>query len=269
MLRSHAMNQSRTSWPRVVFVCLLLLVALPGGSPARAALPTIRRGRGRALADRPEPASAVNASPHAVDDNLPAFTGSGFQKLYVLDNDTDPDNDILFLTNAGSPSHGNATCCAGSGDFQAIDYIPAPGFVGTDTFSYNMTDNHGGHDVGVVTVTVAATCVVSGRIAIYAAPYDQLRLTVNPNGGGPTGPNAGTCSHAPGLAIEDGVVEVGNSIYSHPFDEGVTFFINNTQLLPDLPMAVTHHSPAPGPAMKGGLNGHLSYFRLPSSYTLR
>src|SRR5258705_220903 len=43
---------------------------------------------------------------------------SGSVSLSSTYNFTDPDNDILFLTNAGPPSHGNATCCAGSGDFQ-------------------------------------------------------------------------------------------------------------------------------------------------------
>ncbi|MEP7357578.1 MAG: Ig-like domain-containing protein [Anaerolineales bacterium] len=269
MFDTHGTKTSKTEWPRVMVVCCLVIVALAGGSPARAAAPVIRRSRGRPQSSQPEAAAEVNSSPHAVDDNLPVISNSGFQKLFVIDNDTDPDNDVLLLTHVGTPLHGNATCCQGSGDFQAIDYIPAPGFTGTDHFDYTITDGNGGHDVGVVTVTVAATGQVSGRWALYAAPDDRLLMYVNPNGGGPSGPNLGTCNHSPGLAIEDTQVQPGNSFYTHAFDEGVTLWVNNTQVLPVLPMAVTHHSLASGPVTMAGLNVSLAYYGVPSAYTLR
>ncbi|PVM89853.1 autotransporter outer membrane beta-barrel domain-containing protein [Caulobacter radicis] len=66
------------------------------------------------------------------------------------------------VTIATAPSHGTATL-VGAGPTATFDYVPTPGFSGTDTFTYTG-DNAGGSSApATVTVTVTApTLVVAG-----------------------------------------------------------------------------------------------------------
>ena len=73
----------------------------------------------------------------------------------VLANDTDPDGDALEVTAVTTPTNGTAFINAGG----TVTYTPAPGVVGVDTFTYSITDNDGGEDSALVTVTVVAPAV--------------------------------------------------------------------------------------------------------------
>jgi hypothetical protein len=251
-------------------VLILCLVAAAG--TARAYPPPAPRAPAHLAAVRVshlQSPARPSAAPVAVDDSLVAFTDEDYQKLFVLDNDTDSDGDPIYLYDVSFASHGSAACCTGSGDFYAVDYKPFAGFSGTDTFTYTVTDGNGGFDTAAVTVTVAPSGQVSGRHAIYGGVNDRLRLVVTPNGGAPASPNGGVCNGSPGLAIEDGVLAVGNATYFNPFDLGVTIWINGVQLPPQLPMSATHHNLASGPHAMAGFNVGLAYFAVPGSNTLR
>ncbi|MEM9303869.1 MAG: Ig-like domain-containing protein, partial [Pseudomonadota bacterium] len=64
----------------------------------------------------------------------------------VLANDS---GEGLFLGSAGAPSNGTTSIVDG-----AIRYAPAAGFVGTDSFTYEVGDANGQEGSGTVTVTV-------------------------------------------------------------------------------------------------------------------
>ncbi len=90
----------------------------------------------------------VNVDPLVVPDQF-SVAEDGVIVFDVLENDTDGDNDPLTITNPGTPSNGTVELLSNGN----IRYTPAPGFNGTDSFTYAVTD--GTVEVtGQVTVTV-------------------------------------------------------------------------------------------------------------------
>ncbi len=92
-------------------------------------------------------AAADNTAPDAVDDSM---VTAGTTVVGVLANDTDPDGDALVLTGVSDPPHGTATMQAGG----TVTYAPDPGFGGSDAFTYDIADPHGGTDRATVVVTI-------------------------------------------------------------------------------------------------------------------
>ncbi|MCI0378569.1 MAG: Ig-like domain-containing protein [Gemmataceae bacterium] len=93
--------------------------------------------------------SVTNENPIAVDDS---FT-SGHDQLiigYLLDNDTDGDEDSLTVVDHSNPAHGVVTV-ESSGSF---NYTPVGGYVGADQFSYTISD---GVATSSATVTLTLT----------------------------------------------------------------------------------------------------------------
>jgi len=70
----------------------------------------------------------------------------------VLDNDSDGDGDALTIASIGHPQHGTAIAV----DTQIL-YSPENGFVGVDSFTYGISDGHGGSASAGVTVEVILT----------------------------------------------------------------------------------------------------------------
>ena len=95
--------------------------------------------------------TCVNDAPIAVDDAFNILENSAPTGLFVLNNDTDPEDDTLSLVSVTSPNHGGAASISGD----AIIYTPATDFFGTETFSYTVSDGHGGADTGTVSIDVA------------------------------------------------------------------------------------------------------------------
>jgi hypothetical protein len=71
-------------------------------------------------------------------------------RVLVLANDSDPDGDALTITRATDPPRGTVTVDRGV----SITYRPDHNFVGTDTFTYEISDGKGGVAVAQVTITV-------------------------------------------------------------------------------------------------------------------
>jgi Ca2+-binding RTX toxin-like protein len=91
----------------------------------------------------------INVSPIANDDS--ATTSAGNPVTFAVDgNDSDPDGDIVGFSIDAPPSNGTAIFNADN----TVTYVPEAGFVGVDTFTYEVTDNDGGVDLATVTVTV-------------------------------------------------------------------------------------------------------------------
>ena len=92
----------------------------------------------------------INRAPSAQNE---AFSiNSGETALFdVLANDSDPDQDPLKITSVTLPAHGIASVSGGK-----ISYTSAPGFVGSDNFSYTIADDKGATSTAQVTVTIKA-----------------------------------------------------------------------------------------------------------------
>ena len=70
----------------------------------------------------------------------------------VTANDTDQENNNLTVSSVTQPAHGTASVSNAS----SVTYAPVSGFVGQDSFTYNISDGNGGTATGTVTVTVNA-----------------------------------------------------------------------------------------------------------------
>ena len=73
----------------------------------------------------------------------------------VLTNDTDPDGDTPRVIMFNNPQHGTLTNGASDGSFT---YVPDDGYLGTDTFNYQISDGTGQpqYATGTITITVIA-----------------------------------------------------------------------------------------------------------------
>ena len=90
-----------------------------------------------------------NRAPDAVDDHKTTAPDTAVD-VDVLQNDSDPDGDPIAVTTLNMPSNG-AVVNNGDG---TITYTPDPGFIGTDSFTYTITDFNNGIDTATVTVKV-------------------------------------------------------------------------------------------------------------------
>lgn len=96
----------------------------------------------------PQPV-APNRAPVAVNDAA-TTTSDATAMVLVLANDTDLDSDPLIVTAAGPAANG--TVVVGFGGIVA--YTPVPGYAGSDSFAYTVSDDKGGSATGTVSVAV-------------------------------------------------------------------------------------------------------------------
>jgi hypothetical protein len=89
-----------------------------------------------------------NAAPVAADDAAETQTGSAVA-IDVLANDVDPDGDPLTVAAVTQGANG-----AVSNDGSGVTYAPNAGFVGTDQFTYTVSDGQGGEATATVSVNV-------------------------------------------------------------------------------------------------------------------
>jgi large repetitive protein len=69
----------------------------------------------------------------------------------VLANASDADNDTLRVSPITRPANGTLTL-TNDGSFV---YVPRPGFTGSDSFTFNVTDGQGGYAQGVAFITIS------------------------------------------------------------------------------------------------------------------
>ena len=88
--------------------------------------------------------TSVNDPPNAVADSKTVAEDSGATTIDVLANDTDADTtDTLTITGTSNPAHGTVVV---AGDGSDLTYQPDANYHGPDSFTYNMSDGHGGTD---------------------------------------------------------------------------------------------------------------------------
>ncbi len=129
------------------------------------------------------PLPRPNRAPLAHDDAASTAIGTPV-RIDVLANDSDPDGDALVLEGAATPAHGSvATNADGS-----LTYTPAPGFEGSDSFAYTVSDGHGGKASAKVTVTVGTNrppLALDDSVAVlkgYGRDIDVLANDSDPDG---------------------------------------------------------------------------------------
>ena len=96
----------------------------------------------------PEPVE--NTAPVAVNDTATVTAGQSVE-IRVLDNDSDTDGDTIIVSSVSTPANGTSTLSAG-----VVTYTAAEEFVGEVVMNYTLSDQNGGTDNGVITVTVTA-----------------------------------------------------------------------------------------------------------------
>jgi len=89
-------------------------------------------------------------SPVAEDDAFETPEDTTLVTGSVLVNDTDEDGDELSVASVTQPQHGTVL---DNGD-GTLTYTPVADWFGADTFSYTVSDGHGGTDTATVTITV-------------------------------------------------------------------------------------------------------------------
>ena len=94
--------------------------------------------------------AAPNEEPIACDDSARTTRGNSVN-INVLANDSDPDGDTLTVTGFTQPNNGTVTFSGG-----VATYNPTGNFVGSDSFTYTITDGNGGFDTATVYITVRA-----------------------------------------------------------------------------------------------------------------
>ncbi len=111
---------------------------------------TVSDGKGGTASARVTVAVSTppNRPPVAVDDTA-TTTKNKSVTIAVLTNDSDPDGDPLTITSVSIASNGSVTAAA-----TRVTYAPNKNFLGTDSFTYSITDGRGGTASARVTVSV-------------------------------------------------------------------------------------------------------------------
>ena len=91
----------------------------------------------------------VNDAPDAVNDSATTAEDTPVT-ITVLSNDSDPDGDALSVSSVTQPLHGTVAINPNG----TVTYTPAANYNGPDSFTYTISDGHGGTDTATVNLTV-------------------------------------------------------------------------------------------------------------------
>ena len=93
----------------------------------------------------------TNTAPVAGDDSLALLEDAAATTVNVRANDTDVNLDTLTITVKTNGTKGTVAIVAGT----SVTYTPNLNAVGSDSFTYTISDGHGGTDIGTVNVTIS------------------------------------------------------------------------------------------------------------------
>ncbi|HEX7946396.1 MAG TPA: Ig-like domain-containing protein, partial [Phenylobacterium sp.] len=108
--------------------------------------------------------TGVNDGPDAVNDTTSVTAGQSVKlaSTSLLSNDTDPDGDKLTITSVQAATHGTVALAADG----SVTFTAASGYAGAASFTYTISDGHGGVDTATVNVDVKAPSSPSGPTGI-------------------------------------------------------------------------------------------------------
>lgn len=115
-------------------------------------------------------APAANVAPVANPDSASTANNTAVT-IAVLANDTDANGDVLSVIATTNGVSGSV-----STNGTSVTYTPTAGFSGIDSFTYTVSDGHGGTAVGQVTVTVAAAESLGITLAEFRTTTSQWRV---------------------------------------------------------------------------------------------
>jgi hypothetical protein len=95
--------------------------------------------------------TAENDAPKAVTDTLTVPEDAAATAVNVRANDTDVDGDTLSITGTTNGTKGTVAITGGG---TGLTYDPATNLNGSDSFTYTVSDGHGGTAIGTVNVTI-------------------------------------------------------------------------------------------------------------------
>ncbi|WKZ32673.1 MAG: Ig-like domain-containing protein [Thermodesulfobacteriota bacterium] len=120
-------------------------------------------------------AGEVNEPPSAYDDYAATAEDTPVA-IDVLANDTDPEGDALTVSGLSPPGNGTAIL----NPDQTVTYTPAPGFTGTDSFTYAAHDGRSESNAATVTVTVSGGEALIANDDAYSTDEDSVLVVEAP-----------------------------------------------------------------------------------------
>jgi cold shock CspA family protein len=111
------------------------------------------------------------ADPTPAPDSFQGWTGSDVVGN-LLTNDTDPQGSPLTLHSAPASGPANGTLTLNSSD-GTFDYVPNPGFTGTDSFTYTVENAYHATATAQVTITISAPAGVSTSLVAAVNSKDS------------------------------------------------------------------------------------------------
>jgi len=114
-----------------------------------------------------------NIPPEAFDDTATVTEGSSNNLINVLANDHDDNQDPLTIQSVTQPAHGQSST---NGAYAY--YTPTTGYYGTDSFTYTISDGHGGTDTATVSLTVLSNDIPPVATDDFATTNEDTPLWV-------------------------------------------------------------------------------------------
>jgi Ca2+-binding RTX toxin-like protein len=136
--------------------------------------------------------AAVNDAPVAANDSASATAGTALvlTPATLLANDSDVDGNNLTITSVGGATHGTVALNGGN-----VVFTPAANYSGPASFTYTVSDGHGGTSTATVSVDVAPQGGgVPGVDAAPAAGSEDTKIPLSITCDLPAGVSASTVS---------------------------------------------------------------------------
>ena len=114
---------------------------------------------------------SVNQAPTPANDSVTVIVNQP-KIINVLANDTDPNGDSLTVTSVTAPLHGTAVLNTDG----TITYTPVTSYTGADSFTYAVSDGHGGTATASVAISVSQATTSANWPTKFYAPYVDMTL---------------------------------------------------------------------------------------------
>jgi hypothetical protein len=124
----------------------------------------------------PTPSPGPQVPPAPQDNTVTVPTSGGPTVLDLLGNDTDPNGDPLTILSITQPAHGQAVLNANG----TVTYTPDVGYAGADSFTYTVSDGHGGTASAAVSLTVGGAAPAPTSPSPTGSPPATAPAAVSP-----------------------------------------------------------------------------------------
>ena len=123
------------------------------------------------------PVQVINTPPVAGGDTIERYPAQGVKVRLaeLLGKASDADSDTLTITVSPASASNNTVTVSGAWVF----FTPASGFTNADSFTYTVTDGHGGSATGTVTVAIKVDNAPSQNLVIVNLDNGSFRIDGN------------------------------------------------------------------------------------------